>query len=152
MEKIEVWRHSPKWQPRFAIRITGRKEEVLREKEADGTEIKIYTDGSGLDNAIGVAAVLYRDRQWKTTKLGSEKEHTVYEGEVVGTGLGIELLQAQKRVKLASFYINNQTCLLGTQSICSTPDHYLLDHTQSAAPKHPPENAMDPGALQQCTK
>jgi len=43
-------------------------------------------DGSGVDRAIGVAMVLYRDRVEKKTlkkHLGSEDHHTIFEEEVV---------------------------------------------------------------------
>ncbi|KZP13385.1 hypothetical protein FIBSPDRAFT_686736, partial [Athelia psychrophila] len=94
-------------------------------------EIKVYSNESGIEGKIGAAAVLYRDGRQRTTmqyQLGSDTMHTVYEGEVVGTGLGVELLRTQKRARSASFYIDNQVCLLGTQSIRSNPGHYLLDH------------------------
>jgi hypothetical protein len=44
-----------------AIRIAGSKEKAKAEDLVDGTPIKVYMDGSGLDGHIGAAAVLYRN-------------------------------------------------------------------------------------------
>lgn len=67
MEKMEVWRLSPKWRPKFAVHIASCKEEALADEASDGSEIKIYSDGSGLDKSVGAAAVLYRNGQRKST-------------------------------------------------------------------------------------
>lgn len=102
------------------------------------------TDGSGLEKKIGAAAVLYRNGKRRTDlryHLGSNTKHTVYEGEVVGTGLGVELLRTQHRVKSASIYIDNQACILSSQSTRSRPGHHLVDHIHAqmkrVIKKHP---------------
>lgn len=75
--------------------------------------------------------MLYRGRQKRSLRyrLGPDTEHTVFEGEVVGSGLGTELLRTErKRVRTASMYIDNQASIRSTQLSRSTPGHYLTDH------------------------
>lgn len=131
IEKVEAVRVSPKWQPKASIRIAPSKEDAIREEREDGAEVKVYSDGSGIDRHIGAAAVLFRNGSRRGTlryKLGSDTLHTVYEGEVVGASLGTELLRTQKKVRSASIYIDNQACIRSYQLARPKPGHYLVDH------------------------
>jgi len=42
------------------VRIPGSKEEAKLEAVADRSEVLVFSDGSGHEGGIGVAAVLYR--------------------------------------------------------------------------------------------
>ena len=56
---------------------------------------RVYSDGSGLNNKIGAAAVLYRPNGSTRTlqyHLGSTDQHTVYESEAVGLLLAANLI------------------------------------------------------------
>lgn len=91
----------------------------------------VVTGGLSERKRLGAAAVLYRGRQKRALRyhLGPDTEHTVFEGEVVGSGLGTELLRTErKRVRTASMYIDNQASIRSTQSSRSKPGHYLTDH------------------------
>ncbi|KZP08750.1 hypothetical protein FIBSPDRAFT_683666, partial [Athelia psychrophila] len=62
-------------------------------------------------------------------RLGNDTEHTVFEGEVVGSGLGTELLRTERKVvRSATMFIDNQASIKSSQSFRSTPGHYLTDH------------------------
>ena len=58
-------------------------------------------DGSGIEGQIGAAAVLYCNGVLKNTRrmrLGSEKHHTVFEGDGIGLILGLELIKEEEMV------------------------------------------------------
>ena len=59
------------------------------------TSITIFTDGSGYNNGVGAAADLYHHGRKVLSSqqhLGPSTEHTVYEGELVGILLGLNML------------------------------------------------------------
>jgi len=59
---------------------------VEEEKRRSDDAIRVYSDGSGIEGMIGAAAVLYRGGRMKRVlryQLGTDEEHTVYEGEGV---------------------------------------------------------------------
>ena len=118
----------------FVTRIAPDKETALQEEEADHSDIRIYSDGSGIKNQISAAAVLYRGNRMKGTlkyKLGSVRHHTVYKGELVGMGLGVELLRKERNVGLATLYIDNQAGIQSTNLHRAAPEHFLVDHFHS---------------------
>jgi hypothetical protein len=75
MEKVAAVRQGPKWEPDLTIWITDNKEQAKEEEEADGSQVKVYTYGSGYKGQVGVGAVLYRDgrirRRRRRMRLGS---------------------------------------------------------------------------------
>jgi ribonuclease HI len=131
MEKIAAVRQGPKWESDVAIRIAGSKETAKAEDLADGTPIKVYTDGSGLEGHIGAAAVLYRNGVLKRTRrmrLGSTEHHTVYEGEGVGLILGLELIREERQVEgMVSMGSDNTAAITATQAIKPGPSHHIWD-------------------------
>ena len=81
--------------PNLATRTAGTAEQAEKEDRDDQADIQVYSDGSGIEGKIGVAAVLYRDVVLQGElrfHLGSDKHHTVYEGEGIGMVLGLELI------------------------------------------------------------
>lgn len=82
-------------------------------------DVKIFTDGSMKDGKVGAAAVLLRrgqpDRTLKVC-LGSDREHEVYEAEMVGLQLGLHLLATEGMVDEAGIYIDNQAVLMTLQA------------------------------------
>ena len=132
MEKILPVRHHPKWQPETTVQISDDPQKVARqdEKAEEEDNICVYTDGSGQDGKIGVAAVLRRKGTTiKTIKyhLGSDKNHMVYEAEVVGMLLAMELLRGERGARKVSLGINNQAAILALKALKSGSGHYLMD-------------------------
>jgi hypothetical protein len=39
---------------------------AITDAEHDGPDVKVFTDGSGMDGKISAAAILYRNRRMKT--------------------------------------------------------------------------------------
>jgi hypothetical protein len=71
--------------------------EALRvvELAEDNCDVRIYSDGSLRDGGIGAAASLYVGNTIRKTLrycLGTDKEHMVYEAEMVGVIMGFHLL------------------------------------------------------------
>ena len=67
---------------------------------------------------------------------GTDKEHTVFEGEELGMILAAKLLQGERRVRLVSLGIDNKVAIAATKAYKSKPGHYLMDlfhHTLTAA-------------------
>jgi len=131
MEKIEAVRQSPKWTSKATIRIDETKDRAVEEEQRRmGDRIRVYSDGSGIEGMIGAAAVLYRGGELKGKlryQLGSEKKHTMYEGEGVGMILGLELIRKEANARRVTIGIDNQPGICAVITMQSTPSHYIWD-------------------------
>lgn len=90
--------------------------------------------GSDHDGGVGAAAVLYRQGIHRTLHyhLGSSDRHTVYEAELVGITLGLELLRQERaHVSTAYLALDNQAAVESCRSRYPGPASYLLDHVQT---------------------
>ena len=70
-------------------------DEAIAAIQNDNPDVKVFTDGSGMEGKIRATAVLYRNRNLKTKlryQLGSQQHHTVYKGEGIGAVLGTKLI------------------------------------------------------------
>ena len=62
--------------PECVVKITLDKIEAIMEEAQDNPDLKIYTDGSGMNGSIGATVVLYSNRVKKAAlcyRLGSSK-------------------------------------------------------------------------------
>ena len=57
----------------------------------------------------------------------------VHEGELVGVGLGFELLQKESTCHSVAFFVDNQVAIQCTNNTKSNSGHYLVDHIHSQA-------------------
>jgi ribonuclease HI len=146
VETIAATRMKPTWTPNLAIRVADTKERAKQEDEVDRARVKVYLDGSGLEGEIGAAAVLYRDGELKAVKrykLGSERHHTVYEGEGIGMLLGMELLREERDEVggMVPLCVDSQAAIAATSKIKPAPSHYIWDafhrHLRAATGAHP---------------
>jgi ribonuclease HI len=146
VETIAATRMKPTWTPNLAIRVANTKEKAKEEDEADRARVKVYSDGSGLEGAIGASAVLYRDgelKAWKRFRLGSDKHHTVYEGEGIGMLLGVDLLREEGEdiSGMVPLGVDSQAAIAATGKIKPAPSHYIWDafhrHLRGANKAHP---------------
>jgi ribonuclease HI len=130
VETISATRYNTRWKPLTKINIIPIAEDAIEDMEQDQADIKIFTDGSGMDDKIGAAAVLYRAGRLKSKlrfKLGSQKHHTVYEGEGIGLLLGAKLLNREWGARTATFFIDNRAAILATQLTKPNSGHYIFD-------------------------
>jgi ribonuclease HI len=131
METIQPVRHSTKWSPQTRINIRDKDKAITQDALTEETEDAVlYSDSSGHDGKIGGAAVLCRrGRQVSSLgfDLGADTDHTVYEGEIVGMILAVELLKKAPRACKISLAIDNKAAILATRTFSSKPGHYLMD-------------------------
>ncbi|EJF56326.1 hypothetical protein DICSQDRAFT_71738, partial [Dichomitus squalens LYAD-421 SS1] len=98
MEKVLAVRHHPAWTPAHWVDIASSKDEALDKDEewAQRHKILVYSDGSQRRSKVGASAVLLRagSSRPKTLyyHLGTDRQHGIYEAEIVGSILGTQLL------------------------------------------------------------
>ncbi|QRV96301.1 ribonuclease H-like protein [Ceratobasidium sp. AG-Ba] len=124
--------------------IPPSKEAALAALEHVNTDVRIYSDGSGIDGGIGAAAVLCRDGQPDKVlrlHLGSDKRHVVYEAELVGAMLALHLLANEREADTAWIGIDNQAVLHTMRSpVINAAPHLVLaisDLTRRLIRSHP---------------
>ena len=98
--------------------IAENKEKAIEEEAKDNATIKIYTDGSSQDGQVGASAVLYHvhnniilePTNVLRYRLGTDKEHTVWDAEVVGGILALWLLKDSNSISRhpITIYSDNQ--------------------------------------------
>jgi len=93
-------------------------------------DLRVYSDGSAIDGGVGGTAVLMRGEEVVREKrfhLGSDKEHAVYEGELIGMILAVELLREEGGKGTLALGVDNQAAITATGAFNSKPGHYLMD-------------------------
>ncbi|KAG1890081.1 hypothetical protein F4604DRAFT_1492585, partial [Suillus subluteus] len=95
MEKIIPVRRFPKWSQDIEVSIATKQKDAITEEEQANECLRVYSDGSAIDGGVGGAAVLMKGKQMIRAKrfyLGSETGHTVYEAEIIGMILAVQIL------------------------------------------------------------
>ncbi|KAG2065424.1 hypothetical protein BDR04DRAFT_1032850, partial [Suillus decipiens] len=90
----------------------------------------VYSNGSVIDRGVGGAAVLMRNREMMKERrfhLGNDQEHRVYEGELIGMILAVELLREEEGKGTMSLGVDNQVAIYATNGFISKPGHYLME-------------------------
>ena len=59
IKTIKAVRQGTKWKPKITANIASSADEALENLENDKSDIKVFTDGSGMEGKIGAAAILY---------------------------------------------------------------------------------------------
>lgn len=92
---------------------------------------RVYTDSSGLNGNIGVAAILFHPNGSTTTlcyHLGTSQQHTVYKSEVVGLLLTAHLLSEEADVITpVTIFVDNQATIKSSDIFKTKSSHYLID-------------------------
>ena len=113
----------------FQTYIASTDKDAIKDYENNKDETKIFTDGSCTEGKVGAAAILYvNNTQIAKLRyhLGSAREHTVFEAELVGLILAVHLLATNELVPYpASIFVDNQAAILASQRPTSKPGHYL---------------------------
>jgi ribonuclease HI/endonuclease/exonuclease/phosphatase family metal-dependent hydrolase len=129
-EKVQAVRHQANWKSDISTSIPTNGERAMEVIDRDDPDLKIFTDGSGMDDNIGASAVVYRNNREKASlrfKLGAIKHHTVFEGEATGLLLASNLILKERNVKSVMIYVDNQALIHAITKMRPTPSHYLLD-------------------------
>jgi hypothetical protein len=101
VEMLPVVRQNPAEQHRLPMNVEIPKDkETSIQLERHSTEvIKVFTDGSAHNGRVGMAAILIRQGQADQVLrlcLGTTKQHSVPEAEMVGLILGLHLIAKEK--------------------------------------------------------
>ena len=130
IETIKAIRYDTKWKPGVKTEIAMDVEHAIASIPHDKADVKIFTDGSGMEGKIGASAVLYRQGRPKSSlryQLGSNRHHTVYEGEGIGAVLGTRLIKKEWGIRSACIYIDNQASITAMTLTKPNPGHYIFD-------------------------
>ena len=135
---IETIQPNAQYQPparSFTTTTSGSREESIEFERKDKAEFKVFSDGSGLNDGIGAAAVLYhKDRHTPISQLkvflGPAAKHNTYEAETMGAILAAWLVNnCQDTVgKSVSLYIDNQAVISSLANPKAVPGQYLTRH------------------------
>lgn len=129
-EVIGAYRPSHKEAPELQALIHGSKDEAKRYDRTNGAPVRLYSDGSAHNGGVRAAAALFR--AGKAPKvlhlhLGDVEDHTVYEAEVAGMGLAMELLKQEVgRINRATLGVDNNAALRATEVIRPRSGHHLV--------------------------
>ena len=77
--------------------IDKSRKDSIKSEANNNAESKIFSDGSGEDNGIGSAAILYRKGRLGQVKLlkaylGDAGEHNTFEAEIVGAIIALWII------------------------------------------------------------
>lgn len=102
---------------------------LKRADEAATEVIKVYTNGSSHDGAVGASAILTRRGKLTCTlklHLGKADEHIIYEAELVGLMLGLHLIRIEKKSqKSCVIGADNQAVLTVMHSDMTRPGQHI---------------------------
>ena len=122
-------------QPNFITSTAGSREESIKEEKDDKADYKVFSDGSGIDEGIGAAAILYkRGRLTPISELkfflGTPSKHNTYEAEAIGAILATWLLNGNPGTvgKNVSLYIDNQAIISSMKNLKATSGQHLIKH------------------------
>jgi len=138
METTAAVRRSPSWEFEGTCKIAKTEKEARKDEKDDTADLKIYSDGSGLEGYIGASAVLFRggiERRTRRFRLGKEEFHEVYDGEGVGILMSFSLARLEGRamgrtLQRVSIYVDNEAAIRAMQMRRPGPSHYIWDAIQ----------------------
>lgn len=115
----------------YQTRIVKTKQDAVQEQKDLKDIIQIFSDGSGYRGGIGTAATLIRNGQDPRTlryHLGSDKDHTIHEGELIRLTLAVHLLATERNITYpASILVDNQAAIQTGKVMDKTGSGYIAD-------------------------
>ena len=90
-------------------------------------DLQLFTDGSGYEKKIGAAAITLSPPSSLQNHLGKDDSHTVFEGELTGMLLALQLVSDLPPSPLVLMVLDNQATILALQKKELQPGQYLLD-------------------------
>ena len=124
----------------YTTKIAKTREDSILYESQDTADYKIFSDGSGHDDGIGAAAILYR-KGWATPVkslkiyLGPPTKHNMFEAEVIGAILAVWIIKNSPEMigKKISLYVDNQATIM--KSPKPTSGQHLIENFQTTANK-----------------
>ncbi|KAJ6572191.1 hypothetical protein B0H19DRAFT_1348220, partial [Mycena capillaripes] len=89
----------------------------------------VYTDGSGFEGGVGAAAIAWngdREGACRTKHLGTMGEHTVFEAEVVGAILALDIVKGTPRLTSVDIFTDCQPAITAITNPRPQPGQHLL--------------------------
>ena len=133
METIDPHPRHLCWKPPFNIQIAQSKEEACEADRDNKADIRIYSDSSGRDGRIGVAAIMkfgFRVLRKARFYLGRSNKLTVFEGKCIGQLLGLKLLQSSGfdlNGREVSLGIDSQVAIIRHNARSNAPAAYIIN-------------------------
>jgi ribonuclease HI len=134
IETIRPVTRPPSHTHSFTVARAKSREASIEFEKTDTAEIKIFVDGSGIEDNAGAAAVLYRRGRPNPEKilryhLGDLTQHTNYEVEAVGLLMAMWMLRNQHVMGHlhVSIYIDSQALTSSFGSRDPRSGQYLLE-------------------------
>ena len=130
-EKIPATARDPSQKGKlpFKTHIAASRETSIEEATNAAEEVIIYTDGSAINGKVGAAAILTRADNPPCAlhlHLGSKKEHTVHEAELVGILLAMQLISTEKHGSTSyAIAVDNQVAIQSFHLELRNPGHHL---------------------------
>jgi ribonuclease HI len=120
---------------RFDTIVSGSRKDSIELEKKDEADFKVFSDGSGYNDGIGAAAVLYRKGRYTPMDnlkfyIGSMSKHNTYEAETIGAILATWLLKTRPETigKRVSLYIDNQSVISSISNPKATSGQHLVRH------------------------
>ena len=114
----------------FKCCIPKHRDASIRLEANDKSLVKIYSDGSAMEEGVGAAAVLVDSILGETRvckfHLGKVAEHTGYEAEVVGLMLALHQITELPHRCAVTVYTDNQSGLNAINPPPESPAGYLV--------------------------
>lgn len=116
------------WTPRFSKAIAINKDEACKAAGRTRTDgVVVYTDGSGYKSGVGAAAIaMVRGLEKRRFHLGTGDAHTVFEAEVTGTILALDIARATPRYQSLTVLLDNQAAIQALASNRPQPGQYPI--------------------------
>jgi ribonuclease HI len=117
------------WTAPLTYRIAANKDEAEEELSRYTDGVCVYGDGSGFEGGVGGAAVMKtKDGEVESRRvyLGTMEEHTVFEAELIGLILGLDLIRSVPRLCSATILIDNQAAIRAVARPRPQPGQYLV--------------------------
>ena len=124
----------------FTTTTAGSRKDSIAFERNDRSDFKVFSDGSGLNNGIGAAAVLYSKNRFTPIShlklyIGPDTKHNTYEAELIGAILATWLLNncLDTMGKTVSLYIDNQAVISALSNPKAAAGQHLVRYLISTA-------------------
>jgi ribonuclease HI len=125
---------------RYTTSIAKSRKESIKAERNDTADFKIFSDGSGQEDGIGAAAIMYKrgsNRPVKSLKkyIGPPTKNNTYEAEAVGAIIAMWIAGNTMETwgKEVSLYIDNQAVIYALSSRNATAGQHLIKSFRNAA-------------------
>ena len=128
--------------PNYTTSIANTRENSIEYEKMDEADFKVYSDGSGINNGIGAAAVMYKRGNLRPIKqlkayIGPSAKFNTSEAEIVGAILAVWIIREDQSTigKKVTIYIDNQAVIMAMTNPTANPGQHLLCHFNLIANK-----------------